>query len=61
MKCPICGTYEVMGSASTGNPIQECCCVNGHRFKIAECYKIDAPSDFDNDHYSWSAQWQPLN
>lgn len=61
MKCPICGTNDIMGSASTNSPIQQNQCINGHRFKTATCYKVDPPIDYDIDHYEWKAEWQPLN
>ena len=61
MKCPICGTIDTIGSADSGSPIQQYCCINGHRFKIATCYKMDPPYDFDIDHYDWTAKWEPVN
>lgn len=55
MKCPICGTYDVIGEASSNSPIAQNCCVNGHRFKTATCYQLEPPRD-----YGGKDEWPPI-
>lgn len=59
-KCPECGTSEVMlDRHSIDSPIHQYFCINGHRFKITTCYKMDPPFGFRMD--AWENEWKPVN
>lgn len=58
MRCPVCGAHS-LGSGSTGNPIMEWRCFNGHRWESAECYRVTGSGDdTSSDCIRYSEEWR---